>query len=190
MEEPRIHKMVPVFGIASYKDAVAHYVDWLGFHLDWEWREAPGEPVIMAISRDDVAFMLNEWPGSFAGSNVTLHVRNLEVLAEEWNARRPGSATVEVGPPYEIPTLTVTDPFGNTLSFQGENPVDQVREENGPKMRAYIQKKLDEGEPFPTPEEVREAVGPVLGLAIEVLNEFPGYGEAYRGRKASPSSLS
>ena len=185
MEKPRIHTMVPVFAISSYKDAVAHYVDWLGFNLDWEWREAEGQPVIMAISRDEVAFMLNESPGRPAASDVVLHVENLAALADEWNARRPGSATVQVGPPYEIPTLTVTDPWGNTLSFQAENPVEQVREENAPKMRAYIQRRLDEGEPFPTPEEVREAVGPVLGLAIEVLNEFSGYAEAFAARKDS-----
>jgi hypothetical protein len=116
---------------------------------------------------------------------VALYVKNLAALAAEWNGRRPGAATVQVGPPYEIPTITVTDPFGNTLSFQGENPVDEVREANAPKMRAYIQSKLDAGEPFPTPEEVREAVGPVLGLAIEVLNEFPGYAEAFAARKDS-----
>ena len=30
---------------------------------------------------------------------------------------------------------------------------------------------------------MRAAVGPVLGLAIEILNEFPGYAEAFRNRK-------
>jgi len=182
MEKPRIERLVPAFGISSYEDAVAHYIDWLGFNLDWEWREAPGQPVIMAISRDEVAFMLNEHPDSHAASRVTLHVRNLPGLAEEWNAKRPGSAIVEIELPYEIPTLTVTDPSGNTLSFHGENPVDRYREENVPRMRAYIQERLGADEPFPTPEEVREAVGPVLGLAIEVLNEFPGYAEAHRAR--------
>ena len=54
MEEPRIERMVSVFGISSYTEAVAHYIGWLGFNLDWEWRQAPGQPVIMGISRDKI----------------------------------------------------------------------------------------------------------------------------------------
>jgi hypothetical protein len=50
-------------------------------------------------------------------------------------------------------------------------------------MRDYTQKSLDDGMALPTPEEVREAVGPVLGSAFEVRNEFPEHGEAHRARK-------
>ena len=59
----------------------------------------------------------------------------------------------------------------------------RLRAENVPKMRDYIQKSLDDGMALPTPEEVREAVGPVLGFAFEVLNEFPEHGEAHRARE-------
>ena len=188
MKEPRIERMVPVFGISSYKEAVAHYIDWLGFNLDWEWREAPGLPVIMAISRDNVAFMLSENGDAPGASEVTLHVSNLEVLADEWSEKRPGSAIVEIELPYEIPTVTVTDFSGNTLSFHREGTAEQerLRAQNVPKMREYIQKKLDDGQALPTPQEVREAVGPVLGFAIEVLNEFPGYVEAHHTDKETP----
>lgn len=37
-EEPRITEMVPVRGITNCEEAVDHYVDWLGFGLDREWR--------------------------------------------------------------------------------------------------------------------------------------------------------
>lgn len=186
-KEPRIERMVPVFGIASYDEAVADYIDWLGFNLDWEWREAPGQPVIMAISRDGVAFMLNEHPDSVAGVDLTLYVTNLEALAQEWNERRSGSAIIQIELPYEIPTLMIRDTSGNALRFQPEDTADQekLRTRNVPKMREYIREKLEDGQPLPTPEEVREAVGPVLGFAIEVLNEFPGYADAHRVHQES-----
>ncbi|MDK1023881.1 MAG: hypothetical protein QGD92_06575 [Gammaproteobacteria bacterium] len=47
MTKPKIMEIVPVLGIGSYDEAVAHYVDWLGFDLDREWREE----VVDAIGR-------------------------------------------------------------------------------------------------------------------------------------------
>lgn len=45
-------------------------------------------------------------------------------------------------------------------------------------MREYVRERLAAGHPCPTPEEVVEAVGRPLGIAIEVLNEFSEYAEA------------
>lgn len=39
---PNMTRIGPVLRILSYEDAVAYYVDWLGFTIDWEWRETPG----------------------------------------------------------------------------------------------------------------------------------------------------
>ncbi len=180
MEAPKITGLVPVFGIASYDQAVEHYVDWLGFNLDWEWREAAGRPVIMSISRDDVSMMLNEDPESPSASPITLSVTNLDALAAEWNARRPDSVTVAIGPPYDIPSIFVRDPFGNRLDFQ--QPISAAEEEarnaRAPQMRDYIGKRLDDGKPCPTPEEVVAAIGRPLGLAMDILGEFPEYEQA------------
>lgn len=183
---PRFSSPRPAMRIDSYDAAVAHYIDWLGFTLDWEWREAEGQPVIMSLSRDDFQFFLSEYQEYTAGTQIHLRVKNLEAYAEELNERRPGAAEVTVAPPYEFPNMTIADPFGNTLHFEGQDEAaEQKRRENvRPKMRRFVERKLDAGEPFPTPEEVRAAVGPPLGTAIEVLNEFPGYREAYEERLA------
>ncbi len=61
MTEQNITGVVPVLGINSYEEAVSHYVNKLGFNLDWEWREAPGKPAIISVSRDNVSIMLNEF---------------------------------------------------------------------------------------------------------------------------------
>lgn len=175
-EEPRITEMVPVLGITSYDEAIAHYVDWLGFTLDWEWRAAPGEPVIMSISRGDFSFMLNESGSPPPGSWVAVKVDDLEALADEWNRRREGSANVVIGPPYDIPSIGVRDPFGNFLDFQQPVSAEEeaARDERKILMRAFIQCELDAGNALPTPEAVVEAAGKPIGMAMDILCEFSG----------------
>lgn len=182
MQTPEITEIVPVFGIRSYDEAVAYYVDWLGFNLDWEWREAPGRPVIMAISRGAVSLMLNESLGSASASRLSLNVTDIAAFAEEWNARRPNSVAVVVGAPYDIPTISLRDPFGNRLDFAQPVSADEeeARRHRASLMRDYIQKRLADGSPCPTPEEVVEAIGRPLGLAMDILCEFPEYEEATR----------
>ncbi len=182
METPRITEIVPVFGIGSYDEAVAFYVDGLGFNLDWEWREAPGRPVIMAISRNGVALMLNEHPDSSSASSLTLKVTDIGAFAEEWNARRPDSVAVAIEPPYDIPSIFLRDPFGNGLDFQ--QPVsaeeEEARKRRASLMRDYIRQRLAGGSTCPTPEEVVQAIGRPLGLAMDILGEFPEYEQATR----------
>ena len=185
MTAPSIQNMVPVLGIDDYTAARAHYVDWLGFEVDWEWREAPGEPVIMAISRDQAAFMLNEYPNAVPGSWVTLKVAGLAGLVAEWDKRRPGAASIVTEPPYEFPSCRIVDPSGNVLHFQEPLPEEEQanRQRNRERMREFVQDRLARGEPMPTAEEVRAAVGPDLGTAVEVLNEFPEHGAAFKARQ-------
>ena len=178
----RIAEVVPVFTIGSYDEAVVFYVDWLGFSLDWEWREAPGRPVVMAISRDGVSLMLVEQTDSPSASWLNLKVDDLGAFAEEWNSRRPNSVTVGVSPPYEIPTVSLQDPFGNRLDF--EQPVSAeeqaARDARIPHMREYIRHRLADHGVCPAPEQVVEAVGGPIGLAIEIMGEFPEYEHAAR----------
>ena len=178
----RIMEVETVFGIGSYDEAVGFYVDWLGFNLEWEWREAPGRPVIMAISRDGVSLMLNEHPDSPSASTLVLRVNDLGAFAEEWNSRRPNSVTIDVGPPYEIPTVSLRDPFGNRLDFEQPISAEEqaARDERIPRMRDHICHQLADDGACPTPEQVVEAIGGPLGLAMKILGEFPEYEQATR----------
>jgi hypothetical protein len=98
-EQPILHAPRPALRIGNFETAIDHYVAWLGFNLDWEWREAPGQPAIGFLSRDHFAFMINEYPDA------------------------------------------------------------------------------------PGPAALRDAVGPPLGVAIEVLNEHPDYARAFSARQ-------
>lgn len=182
---PVLYPFRPVLRIGSYQEALDHYADWLGFKLEWDWREAPGQPVIAALARDGVEFMVNEYPDTLGPVELHLNVKNLDALAEEWNARRPGCADVRIGPPGEFPEVRIADPWGNVIAFEGkDDAAEQSRKGSvGPRMRDYVQAQLDAGRGFPTPEEVRAVVGPPLAAAIAVLNEFPGYEEAFRSRQ-------
>ncbi len=51
MTERNFQSWHPVLGVQSMAKAIDYYVDWLGFQLDGEWEEAPGEPKIAWISR-------------------------------------------------------------------------------------------------------------------------------------------
>ena len=178
----------PVLKVDSFEEAVEHYVDWLGFKLEWDWREGPGAPTIAAFARDGFEFMINEYPDTLGPTQIHINVTNLRALVEEWNRRRPGKARPRIEPPYEFMDLPIEDPFGNILVFEAQDVAAQQKQRDTivPKMREFIQQELDAGRGFPTPELVREVVGPPLGVAVEVLNEHPGYGEAFRARQPDP----
>lgn len=182
VETPNITLTTPVFGIRSYEKAVAYYVDWLGFNLDWEFRSKLGEPVIIRVSRNGMALCLNESPGTTCGSSILLETTGLDVLAAEWNSRRPGSAEVYLQQPYDIPCVELTDPFGNEMHFQGGLPEEEwaAREKRQARMRETIRQRLADGHPCPTPEELVEAIGRPVGLAMAALGEFPEYEKATR----------
>lgn len=177
MQTATFSSPVPVFGIDKSEEAKKHYIDWLGFTLDWEWREAPGKPVIMHISRGEVAIMMNQAAPEAKGSNLTIQVSDLKSYKDELNKRKPGSAKLIVGPPYDIPSMYVTDPFGNFIDFQ--QPIgpeeEKARLKRADEMRVIVNTLRSAGEPFPTPEQLVENVGRPLGIAIQVLNEFPDY---------------
>lgn len=182
---PTLGRAVPVLKVGPFEEVLAHYRDWLGFNLDWDWFEAPGEPVIAAFSRDDVAFMVNAYPNTPGPTTLHINVEHLDALVDELNTRGRHTLEPRIEPPYEFPDLPIEDPWGNTIVFEGQNvAAEAARQESvRPAMRRFVQARLDRGLEFPTPEELRNAVGPPLGTAIEVLNEFDGYGAVFLARR-------
>lgn len=52
--------VTPVFQIADYAQAIAFYVDWLGFSIDWEDRPASGAYYVQ-ISRGSIVLHLTTY---------------------------------------------------------------------------------------------------------------------------------
>ena len=53
--------VTPVFQITDYPQAIAFYVDWLGFHIDWEERPASGG-YYLQISCVNIVLHLTNYP--------------------------------------------------------------------------------------------------------------------------------
>lgn len=110
---------VPVLRVQRFEDARPFYLDHLGFVVDWEHRFEPGMPLYARLSRGGTRIDLSEHHGDGTpGSSVWIPVTDVSALHEEleqkgYPSARPG---VEHDAPGG-PTLSVVDPFGNSLRF-------------------------------------------------------------------------
>ena len=114
--KPTIATVVPVLSVGSYEETVSHYVEWLGFEVNWEYREEQ-LPFVISITRDGFSFMLAESETS-TGSWTTIYVSDLEEMSEELNSRRSNSVKIELYPPNDIAQIHVIDPWKNMLVFE------------------------------------------------------------------------
>ena len=111
----------PVLRMFDYAKAAEFYLDWLGFHIDWEHREA-GVPVYMQVSLGSLVLHLTEHHGDctpgakvFIDGYPRLTDFHAALSAKNYTYNRPG---LEV--PFYDPgalEMTLTDPFGNRLVF-------------------------------------------------------------------------
>ena len=114
--KPTIDNIVPVLSVGSYEETVSHYFEWLGFNVDWEYREEQ-LPFVISITSDGFSFMLAEAETS-NGSWTTIYVSDLEAMSEELNSRRSNSVEVQLYPPLNIAQVHVKDPWKNLLVFE------------------------------------------------------------------------
>jgi catechol 2,3-dioxygenase-like lactoylglutathione lyase family enzyme len=110
---------IPVLRIFDATLARAFYVDWLGFHLDWEHRFEPAAPRYMQVSRDGVLLHLTEHYGDCTpGAKVFIQVDDVEALHGELASRpNPNMRPAVELAPWNAKVLQVTDPFGNRIVF-------------------------------------------------------------------------
>ena len=172
-EPVRILGCKPSFRIDAYDRAVDHYVTWLGFNLDWEWRAGPDQPVIISVTRDGLSLFLNEASEPTA---VTLRVQvsNLQALAGEWNDKRPGAVEVFLEAPYDIPTAYVRDPFGNVMALQQPQSAQEaaIKVAECERVRNYLRARRVAGASRPGADATAAATNVTPGVASEVLSEF------------------
>ncbi|MBF9236915.1 VOC family protein [Hymenobacter sp. BT683] len=111
----------PILRIFDYSKALEFYRTWLGFRIDWEHRPQ-GSPGYLQVSRDDVVLHLSEHHGDcspgarvFIDDFADLTAFHQHLLAQHYHYNRPSLFS-----PFYDPTaleMTVTDPFGNRLTF-------------------------------------------------------------------------
>lgn len=123
----RTLKVIPILRIFSIEKAREFYLDYLGFHLDWEHRFDDNAPRYLQVSRDGLVLHLSEHHGDGSpGTAFHVHfegVRELqsELAAKNYGYYRPGVTETHWG----TPELKLLDPFGNKL-YLGEPPQDQA----------------------------------------------------------------
>jgi catechol 2,3-dioxygenase-like lactoylglutathione lyase family enzyme len=118
-------RVIPILRIFDVAKADEFYLDYLGFHVDWDHRFDDNAPLYRQISRGDLILHLSEHHGDGSpGARLRVTMRGIEAFLKELGAKnyrymRPGLEktawnTLESG---------VTDPFGNLIRFS--EPFDE-----------------------------------------------------------------
>jgi len=125
---------IPCLQIKNYEKAVAFYVDFLNFKIDFEWRHQEGFPVYMGISRgvspgiDENALTchLTEHKEVPQENGIMLEVEDLNAFYNDLQNRDPHSLQKAspsehtpqiVEQPWGKLELHLRDPFKNKLTF-------------------------------------------------------------------------
>jgi uncharacterized glyoxalase superfamily protein PhnB len=112
-------KTTPILRIFDEAKAKEFYVAFLGFHVDWEHRFEPGLPLYMQVSKDACVLHLSEHHGDCCpGAAMRIEVSDLdafqaELRSKDYKHARPGIEAM----PWGTRDMSVTDPFGNRLTF-------------------------------------------------------------------------
>ncbi|RFA27324.1 glyoxalase/bleomycin resistance/extradiol dioxygenase family protein [Alkalilimnicola ehrlichii] len=112
-------KTTPILRIFDETKAKEFYVGFLGFKVDWEHRFAEGMPLYMQISKDGCILHLSEHHGdSCPGAALRIETGEVERFHQQLVAAGYAYAKpVLKEMPWGSKDMSVTDPFGNKLTF-------------------------------------------------------------------------
>ncbi len=114
-----IHHTTPILRSFDEAQARAFYVDFLGFRVLFQHRFHEGAPLYLGLRRDQCELHLSEHHGDACpGSSMRIAVSDVDGLCAELRAKACATARPEVQEmPWGTRDFTVTDPFGNRLTF-------------------------------------------------------------------------
>jgi uncharacterized glyoxalase superfamily protein PhnB len=114
-----LHRTTPLLRSFNEAQARAFYLDYLGFRVLFEHRFHEGAPLYMGIVRDECELHLSEHHGDACpGSSMRIAVSDVDALSAELRTKPYAHARPEVQEmPWGTRDFTVTDPFGNRLTF-------------------------------------------------------------------------
>jgi predicted lactoylglutathione lyase len=109
----------PIFPVANLEASVDHYVNVLGFKLDWQ---APR--ILASVSRDRCCIFLCEGDQGHPGTWVWIGLGDIEPLCKELLAK--GAKLRHPPTNYEWAyEMQIEDPDGNVLRFGSDPKPDQ-----------------------------------------------------------------
>ena len=123
-DEIHFQSVTPVLRIFDAAKAREFYIDYLGFHWDWEHRFQDNAPLYAQISRAGQIFHLSEHHGDGSpGASFIVTISNVaayhrELAAKHYRYMNPGIVESD----WEGRTVQVWDPFGNRIRFREPKP--------------------------------------------------------------------
>ncbi len=109
----------PLLRIFDEARAREFYLGFLGFSVVFEHRFEPGMPLYMGIVRDDCRLHLTEHHGDVCpGAGMRIETSDIDALHAELSAKAYKHARPNINAmPWGTRDMTLTDPFGNRLTF-------------------------------------------------------------------------
>lgn len=110
---------IPVLRIFDEAKAREFYIDFLGFHVDWEHRFEENFPLYLQISRGACVIHLSEHYGEGCpGAVIRVETEGLDgyrklLKEKEYKYAKPGIEDT----PWGLREMRAVDPFGNRLIF-------------------------------------------------------------------------
>ncbi|UHA73451.1 glyoxalase superfamily protein [Paenibacillus sp. 481] len=111
--------VTPIFRIFDEHKAKQFYLEYLGFHVDWEHRFEMDLPLYMQISNNYLTLHLTEHYGDCSpGSAIRISITGIEHFHQALRSQnhaysRPEIETTE----WNTKEVRLIDPFGNKLTF-------------------------------------------------------------------------
>jgi len=114
-----MQRVFPQLRMTDWQRSQSHYVDGLGFAVDWTHQFEPGFPVFAQFTRDGLSLFLTEHAGDCQpGGAAYFVVDDVDALHREIIER--GVVTALEAPedtPWNTREMVVIDPDGNRLRF-------------------------------------------------------------------------
>jgi hypothetical protein len=122
-DDIRFHQTCPILRIFDEGVAKAFYLDFLGFHLDWEHRFGENFPLYAQVSRAGLTLHLSGHHGDATpGSTVFVRLQGVRAYQQELARKEYKHAKPSVDDePWGL-VMGVTDPFSNSLRFCQDKP--------------------------------------------------------------------
>jgi len=113
-----MQRVVPALPVSDLTRARSFYTERLGFEVDWEWRDAPGEPAFLQLSRAGLSIYLSERADRGPTGGLTfLYVSDVDQWCDELRERGLALDGEPQDRPWGNRELVVADPDGNRLCF-------------------------------------------------------------------------
>ena len=107
-------KGIPTLRILDYQKAMAFYIEFLGFTIDWEHRFGLTEPVYMQIAKNGLTIHLSENKRFQTGVIVFVESKGIVAFHKELSTRNSADLIPEVVKTnWQTLQMEIKDPFDN-----------------------------------------------------------------------------